>query len=159
MLDAINVDRTYQRGTFARHAGGMVRAFRATDPLGDEPNIEKAGWHYMVEGLRDIKISSTERSIGVQFITSSGRVVSHELKMDTMLFRGTWTQTRYEKGDVVTYNGSLWHAEEPTDEIPRLSKTWKLIVKHGRDGKDGKDGAPGERGPEGKPGKDLRHYQ
>lgn len=44
---------------------------------------------------------------------------------------------RYEPGDMVTLNGSVWHATAPTSERPGLGNpTWTLAVKCGRDGKD-----------------------
>lgn len=46
----------------------------------------------------------------------------------------------YTAGDVVTWNGSAWHANEAIGlQIPGDgSGAWTLIVKHGRDGRDGK---------------------
>jgi hypothetical protein len=47
----------------------------------------------------------------------------------------------YEKGDLVTWDGSQWNceAETTTDRPGEGSKAWKLVVKRGRDGKDGRD--------------------
>jgi hypothetical protein len=46
----------------------------------------------------------------------------------------------YERGSVVTWAGSTWHANEQTTLKPgEGSKAWTLIVKRGRDGKDGRD--------------------
>lgn len=39
----------------------------------------------------------------------------------------------YEKGDAVSYGGSLWIAQEPTCDKPDGSKAWRLAVKKGRD--------------------------
>lgn len=39
----------------------------------------------------------------------------------------------YEKGDAVSYGGSLWIAQEPTGDKPEGSKAWRLAVKKGRD--------------------------
>lgn len=39
----------------------------------------------------------------------------------------------YEKGDAVSYGGSLWIAQEPTSDKPDGSKAWRLAVKKGRD--------------------------
>ena len=39
----------------------------------------------------------------------------------------------YEKGDAVSYGGSLWIAQEPTCDKPEGSKAWRLAVKKGRD--------------------------
>lgn len=61
----------------------------------------------------------------------------------------------YERGDAVTWGGSLWIAQNETKEKPGEGSGWRLAVKKGRDGKDGHHGEKGERGPEGKPGRDL----
>lgn len=39
----------------------------------------------------------------------------------------------YQKGDAVSYGGSLWIAQEPTEDKPDGSKAWRLAVKKGRD--------------------------
>jgi hypothetical protein len=49
------------------------------------------------------------------------------------------TGKSYELGDIVTYSGSAWHCNEPTDTRPGDgSSAWVLMVKRGRDGRDGK---------------------
>lgn len=65
--------------------------------------------------------------------------------------RGVFTEGKtYSRGDIVTWGGSSWHANEPTTVKPgEGSKSWSLCVKRGRDGKDGTPGA------DGKPGRDL----
>ncbi len=45
----------------------------------------------------------------------------------------------YDLGDVVTWAGSTWHANEGTTAKPGEAKSWTLMVKRGRDGRDGKD--------------------
>jgi hypothetical protein len=62
-----------------------------------------------------------------------------ELGFPVMLYRGVYKEGSYERGDTVTWAGSLWHcdaqktAEKPGDG----SKDWTLCAKKGRDGKDG----------------------
>lgn len=47
---------------------------------------------------------------------------------------------RYDVGELVTWAGSMWHCNEPTETKPgEGSKAWTLSCKRGRDGKDGKD--------------------
>ena len=77
------------------------------------------------------------------------------LTFDTALYRGVFKDGQtYERGDQVTWGGSLWHCNAETAEKPGDgSKNWTLAVKKGRDGRDGKDGEKGERGPEGKSGR------
>lgn len=41
----------------------------------------------------------------------------------------------YEKGDAVTYGGSLWIAQEDTSEKPEGGAAWRLAVRKGRDGR------------------------
>lgn len=57
--------------------------------------------------------------------------------MAAMIYRGIWREPPadqpYRKGDVVTWNGSAWHAWEDTSEKPGTSKAWQQAVKKGRD--------------------------
>lgn len=51
--------------------------------------------------------------------------------------RGPYRATEnYQKGDAVSYGGSLWIAQEATTEKPDGGKGWRLAVKKGRDGRD-----------------------
>jgi collagen triple helix repeat protein len=56
-------------------------------------------------------------------------------------FEGVYQEGKsYDLGHLVTWGGSSWHCNEPTDTKPGDgSKAWTLMVKRGRDGKDGKD--------------------
>lgn len=66
----------------------------------------------------------------------------HVIKLDTVIDRGVWREAEYEKGDAVTYGGSLWIAQDSGDHgAPGTSKAWRLAVKKGRDGKDLRDNA------------------
>ena len=42
---------------------------------------------------------------------------------------------KYIKGDAVSYGGSLWIAQDDTEDKPDGNKSWRLAVKKGRDGK------------------------
>jgi len=44
--------------------------------------------------------------------------------------------TDYEKGDSVTWDGSMWIAQRDTGDKPGESDAWRLSAKRGRDGKD-----------------------
>lgn len=80
-----------------------------------------------------------------------------ELHLGISLYREVFKAGRtYERGDQVTWAGSMWYCRGTTTDKPGDgSKDWVLSVKHGRDGKDGKDGERGPPGPDGKPGRDL----
>ena len=55
-----------------------------------------------------------------------------------MTYQGVFVDGKaYEKGDVTTWAGSMWHCNEPTESKPGDgSKAWTLACKHGRDGRD-----------------------
>ena len=56
------------------------------------------------------------------------------LKLPVILDRGVYTEKDYEKGDAVTFGGSLWIAQKDTPSgKPGESKDWRLAVKKGRD--------------------------
>ena len=49
-----------------------------------------------------------------------------------MKYCGIWEEQReYLRGNFVTTNGSLWHAEQPTRSRPGSDSTWRLAVKRG----------------------------
>jgi collagen type III alpha len=57
----------------------------------------------------------------------------------------------YQKGDGVTWAGSWWIAQAPTQAKPGDGATaWRLAVKAGRDGKPGANGRDGHDGRDGK---------
>jgi hypothetical protein len=58
--------------------------------------------------------------------------------LPVMIYRGIYKAGQaYAVGDTVTFGGSLWIAEDDTDEKPDGGKGWRLAAKRGRDGKDG----------------------
>ena len=68
--------------------------------------------------------------------------VERTIKLDAVIYQGVWTDKEFEKGDAVTYGGSLWIAQEDQPEgAPGTTKSWRLAVKKGRDGKDLRDNA------------------
>ncbi|YBV97102.1 hypothetical protein M1D80_09460 [Phyllobacteriaceae bacterium JZ32] len=70
--------------------------------------------------------------------TKGDRVKEFPFTVPVMLDRGVYkADTAYEAGDVVTWAGSMWIAQESTTEKPDAGKSWRLAVKRGRDGKDG----------------------
>jgi hypothetical protein len=104
----------------------------------------------------DADLMADGRTILLKFEDGSDQSYSVEIGVPTMIYRGVFKEgEQYEKGDTVTWGGSIWHCDEPTTEKPEASKAWRLAVKRGRDGKDGKPGEKGDPGPKGKDGKDL----
>lgn len=113
----------------------------------------------------DVKLADDGRTIELSFEAGEVRF-TRELALPTMIYRGAYAEAQtYERGDTVTWGGSLWHCNggEPegewsgaTNEKPGDgSKHWTLAAKRGRDGKAGEKGQQGEPGANGKPGRDA----
>lgn len=60
-----------------------------------------------------------------------------EIGVPTMIYRGVFKEGgAYERGDTVTWAGSLWHCNATTTDRPgEGSEAWTLAVKRGRDAK------------------------
>ncbi len=79
-----------------------------------------------------------ERTIKMGF-TRGDVMHSFELTFPVMIYRGVYREGEaYERGDTVTWGGSLWHCDKDTTGKPD-SGDWTLCAKRGRDGRDGKD--------------------
>lgn len=126
---AIDLEKSYARGTYAKHAGGLWRAFESTKGL--------HGWECVVEGIADLRIEQADREFKLVARTSSGEEVSKSIKVAALLDKGVFKMgTDYEAGDGVTWGGSYFiaqkdapigHPGEPG------SNGWRLAVKRGRD--------------------------
>lgn len=144
ILPELDEARSYPRGTFASHRGGLVRASRRTDPLASRTLLE-AGWSVVVEGLYSLDFSwENERDLRVIVERTSGATAETRRTFPVLLERGVFKPGQtYAPGDGVTYGGSYWIALRATDGRPGEGNSdWRLAVKRGRDGKDGRD-APG----------------
>lgn len=87
--------------------------------------------------IEDIEIKQAGRHVTIKL-----GEVERTIKLDTVLDQGVWREAEYEKGDAVTYGGSLWIAQEDQPEgAPGATKSWRLAVKKGRDGRDLRDSA------------------
>ena len=80
-----------------------------------------------------------ERSIKLMF-TRGDICHSFELEFPVPVYRGVFRDgEEYARGDMVTWAGSLWHADKSTSEKPDAPDGgWRLAVKRGRDGRDAK---------------------
>lgn len=158
VLDGIDGAKRYQRGTFASYRGGIIRAFKATDPLGADGDLERCGWHVVVRGIDDIAVTIGEdmRTVQLGLKMTDGKLVEKSLTTAAIVYRGVWKPGQYSAGDAVTREGSTWIARADTEATPGEGETpWQLAVKKGRDGRDGIRGEKGERGAEGRAGRDL----
>lgn len=73
-----------------------------------------------------------------------GGIVVLPIPLDRGVYR---PDAVYEKGDAVTYGGSVFIAQMATTARPEDgSRAWRLAVKHGREGKPGLNGKDGING-------------
>lgn len=88
-------------------------------------------------GFDDLDVEyDGERGFAFKFVRGD-RVKSFNFTMPVILDRGIYKAgTVYTPGDVVTWGGSMWIAQEETNGKPG-EKGWRLAVKHGQNGKDG----------------------
>lgn len=158
ILPSIEVSKSYPRGTFARHDGGIMRSFQQTIP-GEVS--EQFGWEVVMRGLAEIEISMPDdRLIAIKSRLTGMADHITAFQLPTMVYRGIYNaDNEYQKGDVVTWGGSAWHCQvNDTKTAPREGAdfhAWKLMVKEGRGGKDGSKGEKGDKGDPGRDGMDL----
>ena len=76
-----------------------------------------------------------ERNLTLRFMRGD-QIREFSIVLPAVLDRGVWREGEYQKGDAVTWAGSLWIAQQDTSEKPDAGKGWRLAVKRGRDGKD-----------------------
>lgn len=146
ILPEIDEAKSYKRGQWASHKGGLWRAFEKTAGM--------RGWECIVDGIDEISFEKfTGREIKIKMVKASGTEIESSVNMPVMLYKGIFREgEEYVEGDNVTYAGSLWYCNKSTRERPGTgSEEWQLAAKRGRDGK----GLPGPAGKEGKPGKDA----
>lgn len=158
ILPGIDPGKSYRRNVYASHDGGVLRAYRDTDPLHSVADPELAGWTVVLRGVAEFSVSLGDdaRTVTVAHRLTCGRSISKSVEIPAMVYRSVWSEGAYAKGDAVTWDGSLWVAGDTTTERPGTGATaWRLAAKRGRDGRDGVKGERGERGSEGRPGKDL----
>ena len=145
-LDALQIDilpmidetKTYAKGTYAQHDGGVMKASRNTDPI---QNVEphRAGWDVIVRGVSSVEVHPIdENNFAIKTKMTGGADQVVKMSMPTMVYKEVWKEGEtYQKGHVVTWGGSMWHCQKSdTTSKPATSDEWKLCVKRGTDGKD-----------------------
>lgn len=140
VLDIVDPERRYQRGTYAKYRGGRIRAFRATDPMGDGP-LEKSGWTVDLEGVAQVGVTQGDdmRSFAIGVELTSGKSFVQKFSMPVVLDRGKFEREQsYAKGDSVSWDGSAWIAQKDIESAADkpLPPDWRLSIKRGQDGKD-----------------------
>ncbi|EOV2105900.1 phage portal protein [Klebsiella pneumoniae] len=127
----IDEAKSYTRGSYATHNGGLWRAYEKTHGM--------RGWECIVDGVSDVDISMNgRRNFIVTVNRASGASEKKSFDIPTMVYRGVFKSgDEYLPGDTVTWGGSLWHCDEQTQDKPGEtgSKGWTLAAKRGRDGR------------------------
>lgn len=129
VLPAIDPEKSYQRGEYATHNGGLWRSHSKTHGM--------RGWECVVDGLADLDAVFGEdpREVTVRMVRSSGAVVERSVHLPVVVDMGAHSlEVNYQKGDGVSYSGSFWIAQKDNPEgRPGTNNDWRLAVKKGRD--------------------------
>lgn len=131
ILPAIDEQKSYTRGTYAKHAGGLWRAFEQTSGM--------RGWECIVEGVKELQVDMVDKRLSVKAVMSSGALAEMVKELPIQIYRGVFkSDDPYHQGDTVTWAGSLWHCNVTgTKALPGDgSADWTLAVKKGRDGRE-----------------------
>ncbi|MEY7815895.1 phage gp6-like head-tail connector protein [Enterobacter cloacae] len=128
----IDETKSYPRGTYATHKGGLWRSYQKTDGM--------RGWECIVDGVAGVNIQQDEeRLFTISLEKASGLVEVKTFAIPVTIYRDVFKSGKeYEPGDTVTWAGSLWHCNEKTTDKPGEpgTKGWTLAVKKGRDLRD-----------------------
>ena len=128
----IDEKKSYPRGTYATHNGGLWRSHEKTHGM--------RGWECIVDGVSSVDIKQdNQRTFSISLGRASGTVEVKSFDVPVTIYRDVFkTGTEYQPGDTVTWGGSMWHCNEPTTDKPGEtgSKGWTLAVKKGRDLRD-----------------------
>ncbi len=86
----------------------------------------------------EVELMEDGRTILLKFDDGGPVSYARELGIPTMIYRGVYREGVYQKGDTVTFGGSLWHSNKDDNAEKPDSGTgsWTLAAKRGRDGKD-----------------------
>lgn len=128
----IDEKKSYPRGTYATHNGGLWRSHEKTYGM--------RGWECIVDGVSAVDIQQdNERSFSITLERASGALEVKSFDVPVTIYRNVFKSgNEYKPGDTVTWGGSLWHCNEATSDKPGEfgSKGWTLAVKKGRDLRD-----------------------
>lgn len=128
----IDEKKSYPRGTYATHNGGLWRSHEKTYGM--------RGWECIVDGVSAVDIQQdNERSFSITLERASGALEVKSFDVPVTIYRDVFKAgTEYQPGDTVTWGGSMWHCNEATSDKPGEtgSKGWTLAVKKGRDLRD-----------------------
>lgn len=129
IMPCIDEEKSYPRGSYAIHQGGVWRSYQKTTGLN--------GWECLVDGISSVDISqANEREFTITAQLASGTKTEKSFSIPVMIYRDIFKDgEKYLPGDSVTWAGSVWYCHAETTDKPGepSSKGWKLAVKRGRD--------------------------
>lgn len=132
LLPFIDDSKSYPRGSYATHNGGLWRAYEKTHGM--------RGWECIVDGVAGVDVNMEGmRNFTVTVNRASGASEKKAFDVPVMVYRGVFKSgDEYLPGDTVTWGGCMWHCNEKTCDKPGEtgSKGWTLAVKKGRDLRD-----------------------
>lgn len=134
ILPDIDEQKSYARGRYATHKGGLWRSYEQTDGM--------RGWECIVNGVDDIHARQVDaKRLEITAVTSKGGARNFVFNFPAMIYRDVYkSDETYAAGDCVTWGGSLWHCNvAETKTKPGDGQDWTLAAKKGRDGRDGRD--------------------
>jgi hypothetical protein len=136
VLPRIDESKSYPRGTYASHKGGVWKADQQTEGMD--------GWRCILNGFpgtMDVDFEDA-RNCKITLHKAHGEPEYIELKTPALIYRGVYKEKEldsYDAGDVVSNNGSIWIAVSKPKKAPGMGSPeetgWQLSVKRGRDGK------------------------
>lgn len=128
----IDEKKSYPRGTYATHKGGLWRSHEKTHGM--------RGWECIVDGVSGVDVKQeNQRTFTISLERASGTLEVKSFDIPVTIYRDVFKSgTEYQPGDTVTWGGSMWHCNETTTDKPGEpgSKGWTLAVKKGRDLRD-----------------------
>jgi hypothetical protein len=104
--------------------------------------IDLSEWMCVVDSVVKIEVEQLEdlRSFKIKTLLASGDFDVQQFKIPAMLNAGVYKNGQsYERGDVVTRDGSQWVCEvDQTSAVPAFSRDWRLCVRKGESAKEQK---------------------
>lgn len=130
VLPAIDEQKSYTRGTYAKNAGGLWRAFEQTSGM--------RGWECIVNGVKSVDAQWEGKTLIETTTLSDGTTHETRKSFAVQEYKGVFAHGEHEQGDTVTWAGSLWHCNKTGTEAKPGdgSADWTLAVKKGRDGRE-----------------------
>lgn len=132
ILPAINDLKSYPRGVYASHNGGLWKTFKQTEGMD--------GWECIIDGVADVHIEyDGERAFQISLSKSSGICVKKDFSLPMLIDRGVYKEGQeYKKFDGVTFGGSFWISQKdnPQGKPGEANSDFRLAVKRGRNATD-----------------------